>query len=46
MKYFIEKSSYNFGESRYIEISEKYGDSYSAHEINIIEGYYTFHLFL
>lgn len=46
MKYFIEKSSYNFGESRYIEVSEKYGDSFSAHEINIIEGCYTFHLYL
>lgn len=46
MKYFIEKSCYDFGESRFIEVSEKYGDSLSAHEINIIEGCYTFHLYL
>lgn len=46
MKYFIERTSYDFGESRFIEVSEKYGDNYSAHEINIIEGCYTFHLYL
>lgn len=46
MKYFIERTSYDFGESRFIEVSEKYGDNYSAHEINIIGGCYTFHLYL
>lgn len=46
MKYFIEKSDYNMGESQYLEISPNYANSYNAHMINMIEGVYTFHLYL
>lgn len=48
MKYFVEKSEYNFGGSQFMEVSEVYGNSQlgEAHEINIIKGYYSFHLYI
>ncbi len=46
MKYFVEKSDCDFGSSQYLEVSEEYGNSSLAHEINIVSGRHTFHLYL
>lgn len=46
MKYFVEKSVFNMGNSQFMEISPSYANSPNAHSINLIEGVYTFHLYL
>lgn len=46
MKYFVEKSEFDFGRSQFLEISNEHSNNQRPREINIIEGCYTFHLYL